>query len=84
MAPKPAGRPPAAPADRPVRILRPEIRLYQHEPELIAYFDQFPVRSQPTAIKRAIRAAISGGGLGLGAQPIAAVDDTLDLDEFVG
>lgn len=77
-------RKPAAPADRPVRILRPEIRLYLHEPELIAYFDQFPARSQPTAIKRAIHAALSGNSLGLGATPatIVAAEDT-DFDDFI-
>lgn len=79
-----AGRPPAAPADRPLRILRPEIRLYAADADIVAYFAQFPARSQPAAIKRAIRAALNGGGLGLGSKPIATADDNdTDLDAFI-
>jgi len=77
-------RPIADPTDRPQRIIRPEIRLYAADADISAYLDQFPARSHPAAIKRAIRAAISGGSLGLGAKPIAAavIDDT-DLDDFI-
>ena len=76
-------RKPAAAADRPVKILRPEIRLYETDADLMAYFAQFPARSQPAAIKRAIRAALSGGSLGLGAQPASVTDDSDDFSDFV-
>ena len=78
-------RKPAAPEDLPAKIIRPEIRLYDCDTDIIDYLDQFPPRSQPAAIKRAIRAALSGGSLGLGAKPAAVVaaDDT-DLDDFIG
>lgn len=81
-------RRPAAPADRPVLILRPEIRLYEADGDLRIYFAGFPPRQIGSAIKRAVRAALSGGGLGLGSRPSISDsddgnDDGNDLDDFI-
>ena len=77
-------RKPSAPGDLPVKIIRPEIRLYDCDADIMDYLAQFPPRSQPAAIKRAIRAALSGGSLGLGATPATIVTDDDDLDDFIG
>ena len=77
-----------SPQDQPVLVIDTEIRLYQWEPELLAYFQQFKRRQYATAIKRAVRVAVSGGDLALsfpgsaGARPAEADPD--DLDGFVG
>ncbi|MBK8113305.1 MAG: hypothetical protein IPK44_01650 [Candidatus Accumulibacter sp.] len=77
-------RPIADPADRPQRIIRPEIRLYTADADISAYLDQFPARSHPAAIKRAIRAGLTGGNLGLGTVPVAAApDNDTDFDDFI-
>ena len=77
-----------SPQDQPVLVIDTEIRLYQWEPELLAYFQQFKRRQYATAIKRAVRVAVSGGDVALtlpgaaGARPAEAEPD--DLDGFVG
>ena len=77
-------RPLKPPDERPIRIIGPEIRLYATEPELLTFFAQYKPRQYATAIKRAIRVALNGGGLELGgllAPPIATTDDE-DVDDF--
>lgn len=78
------GRPPSDPADLPVRIIRPEIRLYASDADIRAYLDRFPDRSQPAAIKIAIRAALTGGTLGIASPPPVTDQDDSDLDDFIG
>ena len=76
-------RPRKPPDERPVLVFNTEVRIYAFEPELLAYFAQYQPGQYATAIKRAIRAALSGGGhdlqgrLGL---PIEVDDD--DTDDF--
>ena len=67
--------------EQPVQIIGAEIRLYESEPDLRAFFAQYKPGQYATAIKRAIRAALSGGGLELGGQftlPVAADEDEDD------
>jgi hypothetical protein len=77
-----------SPQDQPVLVIDTEIRLYQWEPELLAYFHQFKRGQYATAIKRAVRVALNGGDLGLnlpasgGAKDSEADPD--DLNGFVG
>ena len=77
-------RPLKPPDERPVLVFNTEVRLYAFEPELLAYFAQYRPGQYATAIKRAIRAALCGGGLELGGllpPPIAATADE-DADDF--
>jgi hypothetical protein len=79
---------PVKPLDeQPVLVFNTEVRIYASEPDLQAYFQQFKPGQYATAIKRAVRAALSGGGLELGGQfvlPTAADDDDDDdFSEFV-
>lgn len=80
-------RPAKPSAEQPVQIIGAEIRLYESEPDLLAFFAQYKSRQYATAIKRAIRAALSGGGLEMGGQfalPVTADDDEDDgFDDFV-
>ena len=55
-------RPLKPPDERPVLVFNTEVRIYVFEPELLAYFTQYQPRQYATAIKRPIRAALSGGG----------------------
>ncbi len=76
-------RPLKPPDERPVLVFNTEVRLYAFEPELLAYFAQYQPRQYATAIKRAIRAALSGGGHDLQGRlelPIEVDDD--DADDF--
>jgi len=83
-------RKPKPPDEQPVMVIGAEIRLYPWEPELIKYFQQFKPGQYATAIKRAVRAALSGGELALGglSRPspgsAAADEEVADFDEFVG
>ena len=73
---------PLKPTDeRPVQIIGPEIRLYGSEPELLAFFAQYKPGQYATAIKRAIRAALNGGGLELGGRLTPPIATTADEDE---
>ena len=74
-------RPLKPPDERPVQIIGPEIRLYGSEPELLAFFAQYKPRQYATAIKRAIRAALNGGGLELGGRVALPNAATADEDE---
>lgn len=76
------GRKAKAAAEQPNVIVRAEVRLYAWEPELAEYFRQFAPRQYAAAIKRAVRAALSGGGLGLGAKLALPVADDADDDDF--
>ena len=80
-------RKPKTADERPTAIIRAEIRVYTWEPELAAYFAQFQPRQHAAAIKRAIRAALTGGELGLGGHLaitlVAEDDDDDDFADFV-
>ena len=77
------------PDERPVMIISAEIRLYPWEPELVAYFQQFKPGQYATAIKRAVRVALSGGDLALGVPVLTGAPEESEadpdaLDGFVG
>ena len=80
-------RPAKSPEEQPVLMFNTTVRVYANEPEIAAYFAQFKPGQYSIAIKRAVRAALSGGGLGQGSQVAASDkvddDDIGDFSDFV-
>lgn len=64
----PAGRPRQKTEEQPVLTFHAEIRVYASEPEILAYLKQFKPGQYASALKRAVRVAMTGGGLNLGGQ----------------
>lgn len=76
-------RPTQKPEEQPVLIINTKVRIYASEPDIAAYFAQFKPGQYPIAIKRAVRAALSGGGLGFSVQSVVVDDaDDDDLGDF--
>lgn len=76
-------RPVKSPEEKPVLTFNTEVRVYASEPEIAAYFARYKPGQYAIAIKRAVRAAVNGGGLEQGGQVTisAEIDDDV-IDDF--
>ncbi len=79
-------RPKKRSEELPVLKFHTIVRVYANEPEIAAYFAQFKPGQYASAIKRAVRVAMTGGGLNTGGQislPGVADEEDDDVASFL-
>ena len=79
------GRPHKKREEQPILTIHAEIRVYADEAEIAAYFAQYKPGQYAAAIKRAVRVAMTGGGLNIGGQtvlPGEADEEDEDIASF--